>query len=292
MTKTPACRVAVIGGSGLYAMPALQGARALKIKTPYGAPSGPVVIGKLDGQACAFLARHGAGHVLTPSEINVRANIWALKSLGVERLIAVAAVGSLREDLPPRRFVLPDQIFDRTKGRPGTFFGGGVVAHVALDEPFCRDLQGSLHGLSTALGIGSRLGGTYVCMEGPQFSTRAESEYHRALGFSVIGMTAATEARLAREAEICYGLVCLVTDYDCWKTGEEVSAGKVVEVMAANVADARRLLERAVPAAAALPRRCRCARALEGAIVTDRKRISQAMARRLGPIAAKYLKRR
>lgn len=286
------CRVAVIGGSGLYAMPGLKAAKPVAVKTPFGAPSGPIVVGELSGTRCAFLARHGAGHVLTPSEINVRANIWALKSLGAERLLAVAAVGSLKEEFAPRHFAFPDQLFDKTKDRPATFFGDGIVAHVAFDEPFCRDLQGSLHGLSTALGVTSHLGGTYVCMEGPQFSTRAESLYHQSLGFSVIGMTAVTEAKLAREAELCYGLVCLVTDYDCWKHGEEVSADKVVEVMHDNVAAAQRLLEKAVPAAAALPRRCRCGNALAGAIVTDPKRIPAKTAKKLELIIGRRLPRR
>lgn len=260
--------IGVIGGSGVYALPSLKKKKEMAVKTPFGAPSGKILLGTLAGVDCAFLPRHGAGHVLLPSELPVRANIWALKSLGVTRLIAVSAVGSLREELPPRTFVFPDQLIDRTKGRVSTFFGEGVVAHVPFDKPFCADLTRTLYVSASGLGISSRAGGIYVCMEGPQYSTRAESELHRSMGASLIGMTACPEAKLAREAQLCYSLAALVTDYDCWKTGEEVSTEVVVGHLKANVANAQRMLEKAIPAVAALPRDCRCGTALRGAMLT------------------------
>lgn len=285
----PSPKIAVIGGSGVYDLPQLTGRRELDVKTPFGAPSGPILLGSLDGVDCAFVPRHGPGHVLLPGEINVRANVWALKSLGVEKIIAVAAVGSLKEELPPRRFVVPDQLFDRTSGRVSTFFGGGCVAHVAFDRPFCERQSALVHEGATALGIPAQLGGTYVCMEGPLFSTRAESLFHRSLGFDVIGMTAVTEAKLAREAELCYSLVALVTDYDCWKQGEEVSSHQVVETMKANVLEAQRLLARVIPGAAAAPRDCGCRRALENAVVTNPKAIPPATYKRLELLIGKYV---
>lgn len=283
--------VGVIGGSGVYDLPGLTRRREARVETPFGSPSGPVVLGRLDGVDCAFLPRHGQGHVLLPGEINVRANIWALKSLGVEKVIAVAAVGSLKEELPPRHFVFPDQLFDRTQGRPSTFFGEGCVAHVAFDQPFCARQSALLHQNARALGIPAQLGGTYVCMEGPLFSTRVESEFHRSIGASVIGMTAVTEAKLAREAELCYSLIALVTDYDCWKQGEEVSSEKVVETMKANVVEAQRVLSRAVPEAARAPRGCRCGRALKSAVVTSPKAIPPKTYKRLELLIGKYVPR-
>ena len=261
-------KIGVLGGSGLYDIPGLSAIRTLKIKTPFGEPSGAITIGELGGVECAFLARHGRGHVLLPSEINVRANIWALKSIGVERLIAVSAVGSLKEELAPLHFVIPDQIFDRTKGRPSTFFGAGIVAHVAFDRPFCAEQSKLLADTARTLKLTTHEGGTYVCMEGPQFSTKAESHFHRSLGASVIGMTAIPEAKLAREAELCYSMAALVTDYDCWKEGEEVHNEKVVQTMQANVANAIKLLAAVIPAAAKLSNDCKCQDALEGAIFT------------------------
>lgn len=266
--ERPRAQVAVIGGSGLYDMPAVTARAEIAVKTPFGAPSAPIVVGELAGVRCAFLPRHGRGHILLPSELPQRANIWALKSLGVENVLAVGAVGSLKEELPPEHFVFPDQLVDRTKGRPSTFFGRGVVAHVAFDAPFCLEQQQLLFDAAGALGIARHLGGTYCCMEGPAFSTRAESEYHRRQGYSVIGMTASPEAKLAREAELCYSLVALVTDYDCWKTGEEVTSEKVLAHLRANVTNAQRLLQQAIPAIAKRKRRCRCASALAGAIFT------------------------
>ncbi len=286
-TKSKAT-IGVIGGSGVYDLPQLQDRREVKVRTPFGAPSGPILLGRLEGVDCAFVPRHGPGHVLLPGEINVRANIWALKSLGVEKLLGVAAVGSLKEELPPRHFVVPDQLFDRTQGRVSTFFGDGCVAHVAFDQPFCNRQSKLLFAGAQALGIRAQLGGTYVCMEGPLFSTRAESLFHRSLGFDVIGMTAVTEAKLAREAELCYSLVALVTDYDCWKTGEEVSSHQVVETMKANVVEAQRLLARVVPEAARAPRECRCGSALENAVVTNPKAIPAKTRKNLELLIGKY----
>ncbi len=291
MTKKVPVRVGVVGGSGLYAMPGVTDAREVAVKTPFGAPSGPLLLGRLGGIDCAFLPRHGKGHVLLPGEINVRANMYAFKSVGVQRLIAVSAVGSLREELPPRHFVFPDQLVDRTKGRRSSFFGEGIVAHVAFDKPFCPEFSRTLHGVSESLGIPSHKGGTYVCMEGPQFSTRAESEYHRKMGYSLIGMTASPEAKLAREAELCYALAAMVTDYDCWKEGEEVSNELVVQNLHANIANAQRFLERAVAAAAALPRDCRCGYALDGAVFTAPAARNKKTAKKLDWLLGKYIKK-
>lgn len=271
----PKATVGVIGGSGLYDLPGLKGAKAVKVKTPFGNPSGPVVLGRLDGADCAFIARHGAGHVLLPGEINVRANIWALKSLGVERVVSVTAVGSLKEELAPKDFVFPDQIVDKTVGRTQTFFGNGIVAHVAFDQPTCLEQTRVIKDAARHLSIRTHPRGTYVCMEGPLFSSRAESEFHRKMGWDLIGMTAVPEAKLAREAELCYSLISLVTDYDCWKTGEEVSSSQVVATINANVANVQRLLSEALGAVARRARDCRCPHALAGAIVTAPKAMNK-----------------
>jgi 5'-methylthioadenosine phosphorylase len=284
-------RLAVIGGSGLYDMSGITGRREVRMKTPFGPPSGPILLGKLSGVSCAFLPRHGRGHTRLPGEVNSRANIWALKSLGAERVVAISAVGSLKEELPPRDFVFPDQLVDETKGRPSTFFGAGLVAHIAFDQPFCAEQSRLLHEHARGLGIRAHAGGTLVCMEGPAFSTKAESEYHRRQGYDIIGMTALPEAKLAREAELCYTPVCLVTDYDCWKEGDEVSSGKVVENLSVNVANAQRLLAAALPALAARRRLCRCATALAGAIFTDHKRADRRILRKLGLLVGRHLKK-
>jgi 5'-methylthioadenosine phosphorylase len=288
--KTLAC-LAVIGGSGLYDIPGIAGRREIRVKTPFGPPSGPILLGELSDVPCAFLPRHGRGHTLLPSEVNSRANIWALKSLGVERVISISAVGSLRKELPPRDFVFPDQLVDETRGRPSTFFGAGLVAHVAFDHPFCAEQSRLLRERARGLGIRAHAGGTLVCMEGPAFSTKAESQYHRRQGYDVIGMTAVPEAKLAREAELCYAPVCLVTDYDCWKAGEEVSSGQVVENLAVNVANAQRLLAAAAPALAARRRLCRCATALAGAIFTDPRRADRRALRKLDLLVGRHLKK-
>ncbi len=288
-TKTPYAKVAVIGGSGLYSSDALKGARELRLKTPFGAHSGPITVGELEGVPCAFLPRHGRGHVYTPTEVPQRANMWALKSLGVERVLAFSAVGSLKEELPPRTFVFPDQLVDRTKHRVSTFFGGGVVAHVALNPPFAPEQNALVHGCAAALGIKSVLGGTYCCMEGPAFSTRAESEMHRAFGWSLIGMTAANEAKLAREAELVYSQACMVTDYDCWKEGEEVHTEMVVANLQANSANAQRLMRAAVPKIAAAPLEPAFSAALKGALFTDPKARNKATLKKLDLLVRRYL---
>ena len=284
-------KIAVIGGSGLYEMKAIVKARKLLVKTPFGSPSGPILLGEVRGVPCAFLPRHGKGHVLLPSEINQRANIYALKSLGVERVVAVAAVGSLKEELAPRHFVFPDQLIDETKGRVSTFFGSGVAAHVAFDAPFCEAQSAVLYNHAKRMGLAAHRGGAYVCMEGPAYSTKAESDCHRRMGCSVIGMTACPEAKLAREAELCYSTVALVTDYDCWKEGEEVSTRMVLSTLLANVADAQRLLEGAIAELAALPRSCRCPQALDGSIITACEAMDRRAAKRLGLLLGKYLKK-
>ena len=284
------CRVAIIGGSGLYDMPGLAETRELRLKTPFGNPSGPLLIGRLAGVPCAFLARHGRGHTLLPSEINARANIWALKSLGAGRIIAVSAVGSLKEEIAPRDFVFPDQLVDETKDRTTTFFGQGIVAHVAFDRPFCADSSRLMFEQASRLGLRAHAGGTLVCMEGPAFSSRAESLAHRRLGYDIIGMTAIPEAKLAREAELCYAPISLVTDYDCWKEGAEVSASQIMDNLAANTANAHRLIVAAVSALAALPRHCPCAAALARAVSTDPRHLNRRTAKKLELIVGKYLK--
>jgi len=247
MISKPVAAVAVIGGSGLYAMQELKGIREIKVKTPFGNPSDAVICGTLSGIPVAFLPRHGRKHAILPGEINHRANMWALKSLGVKTIISVSAVGSLRAELAPAHFVFPDQFMDETKGRVSTFFGGGIVGHVPLAEPFCMALSKIMHKESVKLGIKSHFGGTYVCMEGPGFSTKAESYFHRKMGFSIIGMTVATEAKLAREAGFHYSPVSLVTDYDCWKEGEEVDQEKVTATLKKNIENIRRLLVKVIP---------------------------------------------
>lgn len=282
--------LAIIGGSGLYTMKALRNPKPITVKTPFGKHSGPLILGTLSGVDCAFLPRHGKGHVFLPSEINGRANIYALKTLGVERILAMGAVGSLCEDLAPRHFVFPDQLVDETKNRRSTFFGEGLVAHVAFAEPFCDGMQKLLYGAAKSMGITAHQGGVYACMEGPAFSSRGESEYHRRMGYSVIGMTAVPEAKLAREAEICYSLAALVTDYDCWKEGDEVTSAKVVEILSANTANAQNLIAKVLPALAALPRKCPCASALSGALFTAPEMRSRAALRKLKPLLEKYIK--
>jgi 5'-methylthioadenosine phosphorylase len=285
-----ATKIAVIGGSGLYSSDAIRSPRELTIKTPFGAHSGPIVVGELEGVRCAFLPRHGRGHVVTPTEINQRANMWALKSLGVERILAFGAVGSLKEELPPRTFVLPDQLVDRTKGRAQTFFGGGLVAHVAFDPPFAPEQNRIVYECAKGLGIDVRLGGTYCCMEGPAFSTKAESEMHRSFGWSLIGMTASPEAKLAREAEMVYSLVAMVTDFDCWKAGEEVSTELVVQNLHANSANAQKLMRAAVPLIAKAPLETKFSEALKGALFTDPKYRSRAALKRLDLLVGKYVR--
>jgi 5'-methylthioadenosine phosphorylase len=281
--------IGVIGGSGLYQMPQLAGVREMGIKTPFGKTSDPLIRGRLGGVDLIFLPRHGKGHRWLPTEINFRANIFALKKLGVERIISVSAVGSLREEIAPGHLVVPDQFIDRTTQRPSTFFGRGVVAHVSLANPFCSDLSKVLVTAARQEGAEVHSGGTYVCMEGPQFSTRAESHLYRAWGAHVVGMTNLQEAKLAREAEICFGTLALATDYDCWNDqAGDVEIEHVLTVLKQNVALAQRTIARA-SAELSEPRSCGCISALKDAIITERARIPKKIRAELQPIIGKYL---
>src|SRR6204780_1270330 len=282
-------RIGIIGGSGLYGMPGLTDTREIRVKTPFGDPSDAIVVGTLEGRRVAFLARHGRGHRLTPSEINYRANICAMKMLGVERILSVSAVGSLRDDLPPLDFLIPDQFFDRTRLRVATFFGGGLVAHVGFDKPTCTNLSAHIADACDAAGVKAHRSGTYVCMEGPQFSTLAESHTYRQLRFDVIGMTNLTEAKVAREAGICYATIAMVTDYDCWHPNHDaVTLDEIIQNLNRNTSNVQRVLRevvRELPEA----RSCKCASALTHAIITDRGAISAATKKRLAPIIGKYI---
>ncbi len=271
----------VIGGSGLYDLPGLGNVEELTVETPFGSPSAPVVTGTLGATRLAFLGRHGRGHWLNPSNVPYRANIWALKSLGVTHLLSISAVGSLREKLPPHTAVIPDQIIDRTVSRARTFFDGGVVAHVSLADPFCGSLRQALHDAASGQSAEVHVGGTYIAIEGPQFSTRAESNLFRQWGADVIGMTAMPEARLAREAGLCYATLAMVTDYDVWhETEEDVSVEVVQRVLRDNVAFGQEVI--AALARAGLPARtCACAHALDSAIITDPAVISDEQRARL-----------
>ena len=281
--------IGIIGGSGLYAMDGLTDVREVEVETPFGAPSDVVVAGRLGATQLLFLPRHGRGHRLLPSELPFRANIWALKHLGAERVIAVSAVGSLREEIAPGHLVVPDQFVDRTFGRIATFFGNGIVAHVAFGDPVCPVLSRALVDGARRRGATVHAGGTYVCMEGPQFSTRAESELYRSWGASIIGMTNLQEAKLAREAELCFATLALATDYDCWKQdAHEVAIADVLAVLQANVALAKRVIHDVVPALPAEPG-CGCGRALEDAIITDRARIPAKVKHDLAPIIGRYV---
>src|SRR5271154_3845057 len=269
-------RIGIIGGSGLYHMKGLENTRKVRVKTPFGDPSDAIVVGTLEGRRVAFLARHGRGHIFSPSEINYRANICAMKMLGVEQIISVSAVGSLREDLPPMDFLIPNQFFDRTRGRTSTFFGGGVVAHIAFDKPTCARLSEQMAAASDRAGVKVHRGGTYVCMEGPAFSTLAESHTYRQLRFDVIGMTNLTEAKLAREAELCYATFALITDYDCWHPHHDaVTLNEILANMGRNTDNVQRAIREAVRSLDD-DRSCKCGAALAHAIVTDRKMIPAA----------------
>lgn len=273
----------------MYAMPGLTAVREERVETPFGEPSDAFVLGELEGRKVAFLARHGRGHRLLPSELNFRANIYAMKKLGVERIISVSAVGSLKEEHKPTDFVIPDQFIDRTFHRVSTFFGDGLVAHVAFGDPVCATVGKAVADGCAREGVVGKSGGTYVCMEGPQFSTRAESNLYRSWGADVIGMTNLQEAKLAREAEICYATVAMVTDYDCWYEGhDDVTVEQIVAVLHQNAANACKVVKAAV---AAMPRerKCGCASALEHAILTDRKLIPAETKARLDLLVGKYL---
>jgi 5'-methylthioadenosine phosphorylase len=284
--------IGVIGGSGLYAMPGLEARQTITIDTPFGAPSDAFTVGTLHGQHVAFLPRHGRGHRLLPSEVPSRANIYAFKALGVERILSVSAVGSLREALPPGRMVVPDQLVDRTKGvRPFTFFGDGVVAHVAFDKPFCAEMRAALIQAVQQTGQPVAEQATLCVMEGPQFSTLAESELHRRNGFDLIGMTALPEAKLAREAELCYATLALVTDYDCWHPGHDsVTVDAVVQVLQQNVAHAQAVIDALVPRLAG-ERQCTCQHALQYAIMTAPAHIPAEAYARLHLLISNYVER-
>lgn len=285
-------KIGVIGGSGLYQMDALTDVEEVVLETPFGSPSDAFMVGKLDGVPVAFLPRHGRGHLLTPTEIPFRANIYGMKLLGVEWIISASAVGSLREELKPMDIVFPDQFFDRTRQRPSTFFGGGVVAHVNFADPVCHQLSDILETTARQVteGIDIHRGGTYICMEGPAFSTRAESETYRAWGMSVIGMTNLQEAKLAREAEICYATMALVTDYDCWHPGHDsVTVEMVIEFLTRNTENARKIIAGAVARLASEQPQCEIRHALKNAILTARDKISPQAKERLRAIIGKYV---
>ena len=281
--------VGVIGGSGLYQMEGLQKVREVRVSTPFGPPSDLYVKGNLNGVEAIFLPRHGRGHRLLPTEVNFRANIFGMKKLGVTRIVSVSAVGSLQEEIAPGHVVIPDQFIDRTTQRPSTFFGRGIVAHVSLADPFCPELSETLARAAREDGAKVHHKGTYLCMEGPQFSTRAESRLYRSWGADVIGMTNLQEAKLAREAEICFTTLALATDYDCWNdSAGDVEIDQVLAVLKQNADLAQRIIRRAL---SRLPegRSCGCGSALKNAIITDRGRIPKKRISELKPIIGKYL---
>ena len=282
--------IGIIGGSGLYQMPGLSDAHEVRQQTPFGDPSDVYVLGSLDGRKVAFLARHARGHKLLPSELNFRANIYGFKQLGVERIVSVSAVGSLKEEHKPLDFVIPNQFIDRTRHRVDTFFGDGVVAHVGFGDPVCDEMMKAVRGACKVVDVSAKLGGTYVCMEGPQFSTKAESNLYRSWGADVIGMTNLQEAKLAREAEICYVTIAMVTDYDCWHPHHDsVTVEQIVSALVKNAENAAKVVKATV---SAMPkaRSCKCGRALANAILTDPATIPAATKEKLWLVLGKYLK--
>jgi 5'-methylthioadenosine phosphorylase len=282
-------KIGIIGGSGLYDMAEVTDRSEVKVTTPFGDPSGPYVLGTLRGKRVAFLARHGAGHRLSPSELNFRANIYGMKVLGVEYILSASAVGSLKEDLKPLDIVIPDQFIDRTRGRISTFFGHGLVAHVGFAHPFCKPLSTIAYESGLAAGATTHRGGTYVCMEGPQFSTLAESNLYRSWGASIIGMTNLQEAKLAREAEICYTTIALVTDYDCWHPDHDsVTVEMIIANLTQNAKTAQQIIATAVDR---LPfeRTCECAASLKYALITRPDAIPAETKKTLAPLVGKYL---
>ncbi len=282
-------RIGVIGGSGLYDMAELTAREEVAVSTPFGAPSAALVVGTLAGQRVAFLARHGAGHRLLPSELNFRANLFAMKTLGVEWIVSASAVGSLQEQYRPLDIVIPDQFLDRTRGRVGTFFGRGLVAHITFAHPVCRRLTGIVSESARTTDARVHVGGTYVCMEGPQFSTLAESRLYRSWGMDIIGMTNLQEAKLAREAEICYATLALVTDYDCWHPDHDhVTVDMIVQNLVRNAATAQAVIK-AVVERLPVDRTCECATALASAIITRPEAMSPETRKQLAPLVSKYL---
>lgn len=280
--------IGIIGGSGFYSMLGVNNADEVHLRTPFGDPSDAYVIGEIAERRVAFLSRHGRGHKLSPSELNFRANIFGMKMLGVERIISLSAVGSMKEEHAPLDFVIPDQFFDRTRGRISTFFSDGVVAHISFADPVCPQLAKLAHDAARRVAINSKLGGTYLCMEGPAFSTRAESNIYRSWGMDVIGMTNLQEAKLAREAEICYTTIAMVTDYDCWHQAHDaVTVDQILTTLKQNTENARKLVPEMIRA---LPRdrACKCGSALQHAIITDRKAIPAEAKKKLGLLIGKY----
>ncbi len=281
--------IGIIGGSGLYNMPGLSDTREVRLETPFGDPSETYVLGTLEGRRVAFLSRHGRGHRILPHELNFRANIHGFKQLGVERILSLSAVGSLKEEHVPLEFVIPDQFFDRTRQRISTFFGEGIVAHIPFADPVCAEVARVMQGACRRAGVVGKLGGTYVCIEGPQFSTKAESNIYRAWGMDVVGMTGLQEAKLAREAEICYATLAMVTDYDCWHpTHDSVTVEQVVAVLLKNAENACNVVRHAVKL---MPKKrgCKCGEALANAIMTERSKIPATTRQRLKLIVDKYL---
>ncbi|MFN0165883.1 MAG: S-methyl-5'-thioadenosine phosphorylase [Bryobacteraceae bacterium] len=286
--STPKAQIGIIGGSGLYNMPGFTEKREVVLETPFGAPSDAYATGKMAGRDVAFLPRHGRGHRISPSELNFRANIYGMKMLGVEHIISLSAVGSLKEEHAPTEFVIPDQFFDRTMGRVSTFFGSGLVAHVSMAHPVCGELAALVKAAADKAGVTTKMGGTYLCMEGPAFSTVAESNVYRAWGMDVIGMTNLQEAKLAREAEICYVTVAMVTDYDCWHDDHAaVTVADIIANLTKNAEHAARLVAEAV---ARMPekRQCKCGAALAHALITDKKAVPESTLKKLEPIVGKY----
>ncbi|MDI6703115.1 MAG: S-methyl-5'-thioadenosine phosphorylase [bacterium] len=284
-------KIGIIGGSGLYKMEGLKEIKLLKVSTPFGSPSDEIVIGEIEGERIAFLPRHGRGHRVLPGEVNSLANIYALKSLGVERIIGVSAVGSLKGELRPLDIVIPDQLFDHTKGRPHTFFGNGIVVHIEFADPYCPDLNKFLIEICITLGYRVHSKGVYVCIEGPQFSTRAESQVFRRLGMDIIGMTNMPEAKLAREAEICYSTIAIVTDYDVWHAkSSDVTVDLVIKNLLEGVKKAKEIIKMLVPLVRNKKRECKCATALKDAIITNPKLISEERKRQLNLIIGRYIK--
>jgi len=284
--------IGIIGGSGLYSMPGLTAIHETRQPTPFGEPSDAYVLGELEGRRVAFLSRHGRGHRIMPSELNFRANVYGFKQLGVERIVSLAAVGSLKEEHKPLDFILPDQFFDRTRHRVDTFFGGGVVAHIAFADPICPEVSKVVESACRKAAVNVKYGGTYLCMEGPQFSTRAESNVYRSWGMDVIGMTNLQEAKLAREAEICYVTVAMVSDYDCWHPQHDaVTADQIISVLLKNAENACKVIQETV---AAMPRlrSCKCGSALAHALITERDKIPAAARQKLSLILDKYLEKK
>jgi 5'-methylthioadenosine phosphorylase len=286
--STSGSRIGIIGGSGLYSMPGFHAEREISITTPFGAPSDNYIVGELEGHEVAFLSRHGRGHRLSPSELNYRANIYGMKTLGVDRILSLSAVGSLKEEHRPLDFVIPDQFFDRTRGRISTFFGDGLVAHVSFADPVCPQLSCAAEAACRTVSVNVKRGGTYLCMEGPAFSTKAESNLYRSWNMDVIGMTNLQEAKLAREAEICYVTIAMVTDYDCWHTDHDaVEVTDILRVLQQNAKNACQVIAQAVKTMPA-ERTCKCGSALAHALITDKAIVPEHTLRKLEPIVGKY----